>query len=262
MMGDRNATGWRHRIIWQRSGTLDVKRHKAIWGRLVRFGGICLIGGFPSVRILKAGGLNNLGDFRMTAWTCPRCRKPFDIPAGWETPKICAECKAAGPPKPPVPPKPDAPPPEIELVPPPLPGRRFLTPARIAGLSIVAVGLVAAIAYNVRENQAYETAVQRGRELDQAQDAIIAANRAEALERLSAPAVVACVICNGKKVNDCPICVDGVADCGGCTDGISTIGGKSERCFICAGKGKLKCDACNGKGKMACTFCNATGVQK
>lgn len=43
----------------------------------------------------------------MPVWTCPRCRKPFEIPEGWEPPKSCADCskqvRSSGPPKPPIP---------------------------------------------------------------------------------------------------------------------------------------------------------------
>lgn len=226
-----------------------------------------LLPNFRPGTIWEAGG--NTKGTPMPAWTCPRCRKPFEIPDGWETPKICAECREAmrsnGPPKPPVPPKPVAVVPQEEIAN-STPARRKISKGMVGTLAVLAVVLVAAVSYGLRENQAYENALVRSRELNNAQDELTSARRKETLERLLTPSKPSgppvCVICKGSKKNDCPICVDGVADCGGCTDGVSTLGGKAERCFICAGKGKLRCDFCNGRGETPCTFCNATGVQK
>lgn len=199
----------------------------------------------------------------MPVWTCPRCRKPFEIPEGWETPKSCATCReqvrSSGPPKVPVPSKSIELVDDLEEIPQGKPNRRFS--GKMAGvLAVLVVVLMAAISYGINENQAFEAAqkeANRLHEIKMEQDR----QRFDAtLEKLAGPP--ACLICKGAKQNDCPICVDGVADCGGCTDGVSTLGGKAERCFICAGKGKIRCDFCNAKGKSPCTFCNGTGVQK
>ena len=47
-----------------------------------------------------------------------------------------------------------------------------------------------------------------------------------------------CWICNGKGINDCPMCVNGRTE------------------------DSRTCTFCNGKGTITCTFCNGTGKAK
>lgn len=108
----------------------------------------------------------------MPAWTCPRCRKLFDLPEGWETPQVCAECvqaRKSGPPKPPVLPKPVAvAPPEIpaEIVPVPVKFSAFRLVGLLLGIGfIVLFSAVAAVGW--QQNQEFEAAQKEADRLHQ-----------------------------------------------------------------------------------------------